>query len=231
MTRRETGAADDAELLALLRQGQAAAYEQLMRRYNRLLFRAARGIVEDDADAQDAVQETYLRAFLSLGTFRGESSLATWLVRIAINQSLGQQRKRGRLVPWHDDPAGEEAPMGDQQAMGDGGEGLSAEAEASRNQLRRSLEQAIDLLPPIYRCVFIFRAVQGLSVEDCAEALQVSGDVVKTRYLRARAMLRDRLAGTEAALAGLHDFQGRRCDEVVAHVLARLRECGAIRDQ
>src|SRR3954466_10550159 len=96
---------DDELLLAGLREGRADAFEQLIRRYNRLLFRAARGIVRDDAAAQDVVQDTWLRAFLGLRDFRGQSSLATWLTRIALNEALTHQRRLGRLVPWEDDMA------------------------------------------------------------------------------------------------------------------------------
>lgn len=225
-------AADDGRLLAELKLGRASAFEQLMRRYNRLLFRAARGIVHDDAEAQDVVQEAYLRAFVALQTFRGESSLATWLTRIAINQALSQQRKLGRTVLWNDDLPNEGTPMAEHQG-GDATTQSSAtpEDDLARSQLRRQLQEAIDLLPPIYRVVFMLRAVQGLSVEDAALALEVSTDVVKTRFLRARAMLRARLqaeAGDEAQL--LHDFQGKRCDDMVASVLAQLRARGIIRD-
>ena len=225
--------AGDAELLALLRQRQVRAYELLMRRYNRLLFRAARGIAPDDGAAQDAVQEAWLRAFTALDSFRGESTLATWLVRIVINQALQQQRKLGRMVLW-----GEEAPLEDSDMPATTAEAIedhaseSPEAAAARLQLRRRLEQAIDLLPPIYRCVFILRAVQDLSVEETAEALRVSQDVVKTRYLRARALLRERLGAEPGAPIGfVHDFQGERCDEMVRSVFAALRRSGVIRDQ
>ena len=212
------------ELLARLRAGEADAFAQLMRRYNRLLFRAARGVLDDDAEAQDAVQEGYLSAFLALATFRGDASLGTWLTRIVINQALRRQRKLGKVVfldeglLFH-----EESAMADDR---------TPEATASRNELRRSLEAAIDLLPPIYRCVFILRAVADLSVEDTAASLRVSRDVVKTRYLRARAMLRRQLdVAGEAALCDVHDFMGARCDEMVRQVLARLRAAGVVRDQ
>lgn len=224
-------AAED-ELLALLRRGSAAGYELLMRRYNRLLFRAARGIVADDAEAQDAVQEAWLRAFTALDSFRGQSALATWLVRIVINQALQQQRRLGRLVLWDEDVPMEESEMpSTSPAPFDAGAGESPEQAAARQQLRLRLEGAIDLLPPIYRCVFILRAVQDLSVEETAEALRVSADVVRTRYLRARGMLRASLGG-EAALSlhSVHDFQGRRCDEMVRGVLAALRAAGVVRD-
>ena len=218
---------DDGALLASLRLGQAGAFESLMRRYNRLLFRAARGVVHDDAEAQDVVQEAWLKAFTGLRDFRGEASLPTWLTRIAIHQALTQQRKLGRLVFWDED-LGE----GDMQTDVPGaGRVPSPEEEVARLQLRRQIEDAIDLLPPMYRTVFMLRAVQGLSVEDTALGLKVSQDVVKTRYLRARALLRTHLGSDPETEAGrLHDFAGRRCDEVVARVLAQLRECGVIRD-
>jgi RNA polymerase sigma-70 factor (ECF subfamily) len=222
--------ADDSQLLAALRQRDARAFEALMRRYNRLLFRAARGIVADDAEAQDVVQETYLRAFTGLETFRGDASLATWLTRIAIHQALGQQRKLGRLVLWEQDPVAEDSEM-PADTHPRHGSAASAEQEAARQQLRRQLEQAIDLLPPIYRSVFMLRAVEGLSVQDTALALQVSQDVVKTRFLRARGMLRAQLRDDpEASAPAVHAFDGRRCDDVVAAVLARLRAAGVLRD-
>jgi RNA polymerase sigma-70 factor, ECF subfamily len=221
---------DDLRLLAGLRQGQARAFEQLMRRYNRLLYRAARGILHDDAEAQDVVQETWLRAFQGLASFRGDASLATWLTRIAIHQALDQHRKLGRMVLWDGDPAQE-----DEMPRNPSDLALappSPEQELARQQVRRRIEQAIDLLPPIYRAVFILRAVQGLAVEDTALALQVSADVVKTRYLRARAQLREELDfDPETEAAYLHDFAGARCDDTVAAVLARLRAAGVIRDQ
>jgi len=212
------------ELLARLRAGQADAFAQLMRRYNRLLFRAARGILADDAEAQDAVQEGYLSAFLALDDFRGDAGLGTWLTRIVINQALGRQRKLGKVVFLD-----EGLLFHEESAMVDD---YTPEATASRNELRQRLEAAIDLLPPIYRCVFILRAVADLSVEDTAASLSVSQDVVKTRYLRARAMLRRHLDGAgELAVCNVHDFMGARCDEMVRQVLARLRAAGVVRDQ
>ncbi|MBI5279778.1 MAG: RNA polymerase sigma factor [Burkholderiales bacterium] len=223
---------EEAALLHGLRERNARAFEQLMRRYNRLLFRAARGIVGDDAEAQDVVQETWLKAFTSLESFRGDSSLATWLVRIAINQALGQQRKLGRLVAWQDEPGeGDDEMAGSNPIATNASDWPTPEEEAQRRQLRRLLEAAIDLLPPIYRSVFILRAVEGLAVEDTAAALRVSAEVVKTRFLRARAMLRTHLLDSaELEAQQLHDFLGQRCDDVVAGVLARLRAGGVIRD-
>lgn len=222
----------ETDLLADLRKGNAQAFEALMRRYNRLLFRTARGIVHDDAEAQDAVQESFLRAFMNLHTFRGESALSTWLTRIVINQALTQQRKLGRLVLWED--AGldkdnlipEDAPAFMGMAL------ETPEADAERRQVRERLERAIVQLPPIYRSVFILRAVEGLSVEDTAQALDITQTAVKTRFLRARSMLRLKLAdNVESSAPALFAFAGKRCDDIVAHVLAQLRSTGVIRDQ
>jgi RNA polymerase sigma-70 factor, ECF subfamily len=221
-----------AELRDLLQQRDPAAYERLMRRYNRLLFRTARSILKDDAEAQDAVQEAWLSAFTALHSFRGDSKLGTWLVRIVINQALQQQRRLGRLVVWDDDALMEESAMAfTTPGITVSGAPESPEQAAARHELRRELEDAIDLLPPIYRCVFMLRAVDDLSVEETADALQVSQDVVKTRYLRARGLLRGQLdSASSASLRLVHDFQDRRCDETVRAVLAALRSAGLVRD-
>jgi RNA polymerase sigma-70 factor (ECF subfamily) len=222
---------DGGELLAALRQRDAAAFERLMRRYNRLLFRAARGIVADDAEAQDVVQETYLRAFTGLETFRGEAALGTWLTRIAINQALAHQRKQGRMVLWDQAAFSQERDMPALPTTDDVETAPSPEDEAARTQLRQRLAEAVDALPAIYRSVFMLRAVEGLGVEDTAAALGVSSDTVKTRFLRARALLRAALQADPASIApSLHDFAGRRCDDTVAAVLARLRPAGVLRD-
>jgi RNA polymerase sigma-70 factor (ECF subfamily) len=213
---------DGGELLAALRLREATAFERLMRRYNRLLFRAARAIVADDAEAQDVVQETYLRAFTGLDAFRGDAALGTWLTRIAINQALAQQRKLGRLVLWDQEASSEDRDMLSLP--------ISDDREAAPSPEER-LADAVDALPAIYRSVFMLRAVEGLSVEDTAAALGVSSDTVKTRFLRARAMLRDALQADPAPIApALHGFDGDRCDDTVAAVLARLRAAGVLRD-
>ena len=211
---------DDAALAAEACRGDAAAFELIMRRHNRLLFRTARGIVADDADAQDVVQETYLRAFQRLGGFRGGAALATWLARIAINVSLDALRRRGRMVSLDDDDEADEmTPSTDP----------TPEAAAERAQMQRLLQAAIDSLPPIYRSVFILRAVQELSVDETAECLGVSAELVRTRHLRARALLRDALgARVEAHAQSVYDFAGARCDAVVAAVLAHLRGNGSL---
>ncbi|MFT3821381.1 MAG: RNA polymerase sigma factor [Rubrivivax sp.] len=210
---------DDAALAAEACRGDAAAFERIMRRHNRLLFRTARGIVADDADAQDVVQETYLRAFQRLGGFRGGAALGTWLARIAINVALDVLRRRGRVVSLADDEADDMRPSTDP----------TPEVAAERAQMQRLLQAAIDSLPPIYRSVFILRAVQELSVDETADCLGLSADAVRQRHLRARALLRDALgARVEAHAQSVYDFAGARCDAVVAAVLAQLRGNGSL---
>lgn len=223
-------ASGDADLVARAGRGEALAFETLMRRHNRLLFRSARGVVGDDAEAQDVVQETYLRAFASLASFRGGCALGTWLARIAINVALDVQRKRGRSVPLDDtldfgiEPAMEHMMAFNAPAT------AAPDVQVERSQMRALLQRAVDSLPPIYRSVFILRAVQELSVDETASCLQVSDAVVKTRYLRARSMLRDALgAQVEAHAHDVYAFAGARCDAVVAQVLAELQRQGRIR--
>jgi RNA polymerase sigma-70 factor (ECF subfamily) len=225
-----TDSRTDAELVLSLQAGDARAFETIMRRHNRLMFRTARGIVRDDAEAQDVVQEAYLRAFTSIASWRGEAALSTWLARIAINVAIAMQRKRGRWISLDDMQQGErdhepEAAMNDPHKPDAG-----PEQQAARTQMRELLEHAVTALPEIYRSVFMLRAVEEMSVEQTADALAVSQDVVKTRYLRARAMLRAAL-GTEVGgdLQHLYAFAGERCDAVVAAVLAELHARGMIR--
>ncbi len=224
----------DVELVERACAGEAAAFEQIMRRHNRLLFRSVRGIVTDDAEAQDVVQDTYLRAFAALPGFRRDSALGTWLARIAIRLAIDAQRRLGRLVsldegdehdPVHAGPFAENRTMPTDATAAE-----SPETEAARGQMRTILQRAIDGLPVIYRSVFILRAVEELSVEETADCLQISADLVKTRYLRARAKLRDALgAALEADAAQVYAFAGARCDAVVEHVLVRLRREGRLR--
>jgi RNA polymerase sigma factor (sigma-70 family) len=215
-----------AELAALAAGGHAQAFEAIMRRHNRLLFRTARGVVPDDAEAQDVVQETYLRAFTHLQAYRGDSSLGTWLARIAINVALGSQRRKGRLVQWED--SAEDATEPEHAMPSPDAEGPHEAAE--RQEVRALLQASIEDLPPIYRSVFMLRAVEELSVEETANCLGVSDDVVKTRFLRARAMLRERLASrAESGAPGTFAFAGARCDAVLAHVMAALVQQGLVR--
>ncbi|MCM2347762.1 MAG: RNA polymerase sigma factor [Acidovorax soli] len=223
--------ADD-ELIEGALQGEQSAFEAIMRRHNRLLFRAARGVVSDDAEAQDVVQETYLRAFTRLRDFRRGAALGTWLARIAINIALDALRKRGRSVPSvsMDGVQDEDHEISPEHMMSlSAPPSQSPEAALARGELRGLLQSAVEGLPPLYRSVFILRAVQEMSVDEAAFCLQVSSDVVKTRYLRARSMLRDALgAQIEAHAESAFPFAGARCDQVVRNVVSELQQRGLI---
>ncbi len=214
----------DEQLVASALQGEQSAFEAIMRRHNRLLFRVARGVVSDDAEAQDVVQEAWLRVFTQLGDFQGGASLGTWMARIAINLALDVLRRRSRSVPV--DPQGlEHEPSPEQMMSFRTPQAASPESVAARTELRALLQSAIEGLPPIYRSVFMLRAVQEMSVTEAAYCLQVTDAVVKTRYLRARSMLRDALgAQIEAHADSVFAFAGERCDQVVRHVVAELQQ-------
>ena len=219
----------DADLVARAGRGEAHAFEAIMRRHNRLLFRSARGIVDDDAEAQDVVQETYLRAFSSLASFRGDAALGSWLARIAINVALDVQRRRRRSVPLDAAQDLDHEPATEHMMAFAAPRITAPDSQVEQGQMRTLLQGAIDRLPPIYRSVFILRAVQEMSVDQTAFCLQVSDAVVKTRYLRARALLRDALgAQVEAHANDVYAFAGARCDAVVSHVLDALRRQGRI---
>jgi len=207
---------DDALVHRIL-AGESALFEHIMRRHNQRVFRAARAILKDDAEAEDVMQETYTRAFAHLGQFRGEAQLGTWLVRIAVHEAFARVRSRRRLAPLPPDDTVEALSMFDRPTP------IDPEHEANNAELRRLLERAIDELPETYRTVFVLREVEGLSTATTAECLGVSEEVVKTRLSRARLKLRDGLyerAGVVASAA--FTFVAERCDRIVAAVLPRL---------
>ena len=202
----QTEALPDIELVERIRRGDVRAMELLMRRHNRMLFRTARAILRDDAEAEDAVQEAYLRAYKALPGFRGESKVSTWLVRIAANEALGRRRRAlrgGEVVPL--DAIPDEADPKD---------------DMLRVEMRRILEMRIDALPEAYRTVFMLRALEELSVEETAAALQIPEPTVRTRFFRARGLLRESLArDIDRGLEEAFGFAGERCDRIVRNVM------------
>ncbi len=217
------------KLLAQLAAGNLLAFEQLMRTHNRRLFRVARSILHSDGDAEDAVQEAYLRAFVALKNYRGTAQLSTWLTRIVINEALGKKRQQATAGQRLD---GDTAfAMNDNHAL-DAIELMLSETPedlAMREELRRLLEARIDHLPDDLRTVFMLRAVEELNVEETAQCLEISPALVKTRLFRARQMLR--LALLRDVKAGLQDsfaFEGGRCDRMVSVVLQAIRHGGGV---
>jgi RNA polymerase sigma-70 factor (ECF subfamily) len=204
------------------RVDDSAEFEALMRRHNRMLFRTARAILHDDAEAEDALQEAYLKAYGAMGSFRGEAKVSTWLARIVANEALQRLRKRNRrgaIIPLHSSDAIEELQEIPEESMSNGPEGAAARAE-----MRKLLEKRIDALPDAYRPVFVLRAVEDLSIEEIAEVLRVPAATVRTRFFRARSLLRESLASEiDLACEDAFGFAGERCDRIVAAVMARIR--------
>jgi len=213
----EIPADSDAELAHRVARGDTRAFGQIMRRYNRALFRTARAILRDDGLAEDAVQEAYLRAYGAIGGFRGESKLSTWLIRIVANEALARRRKdtrRAEVMPISGGDAVDlETPM--QQ---DGPQQM-----AERGEMRRLLEAKIDRLPDSYRAVFVLRALEELSVEETGAALGIPEATVRSRFFRARGFLREAISREiDVAFDSAFGFAGERCDRIVAGVLARI---------
>src|SRR5690349_12452349 len=163
-----SSAATDADLVGYAKGGDRDARRILMRRHNRAAFRTARAILRDDADAEDALQEAWLRVFRKLDGFRGESKFSTWLIRIVANEALMRRRRVARHAEIFPIDASENAsPVPEEATMPEDG----PERAALRGEVRRFLESRIDALPDLYRAVFVLRAVEELSVEETAAAL------------------------------------------------------------
>ena len=213
----------DAALARRIAGGDRGAFEPLMRRHNQLLYRVARSILRDDAEAEDAVQEAWLSAFRNFDKFRGDSALATWLARIAINESYARlrARKRGAEVVALDSARPGDALMEVNGMADDDTE--RPDTAAFRGELRDLLESRIDALPEQFRTVYVLRDVQELSVEETAACLDLPAATVRSRAFRARALLRESLArDIDAATVRAFGFAGARCDRIVATVLRRL---------
>ena len=212
---------DDVSLAARIAAGDRDALRGLMRRHNQRLYRTARAILRDDDEAEDAVQDAYLRAYGAMGTYRGEAKLSTWLVRIVVNEAIARRRKRERTgeVILMDGSLSIDADDGDGNASAP----EAPERAAMRAETRRMLERHIDALPDAFRTVFLLRAVEELPVDEVASALDLPEATVRTRFFRARALLRERMAHElDLRLEEVFAFAGERCDRIVAGVLARL---------
>ena len=213
----------DPDLVERVRAGDAAAFELIMRRHNRRLFRLARSVLRNGAEAEDVVQETYVRAFVKLDDFRGPEGFPAWLARIAYNEALGRVRGWDRVVLLDD-----YVNDGDGDADARRIETMTSrqpdpERLTGNGELRRLLEDAIDALPDDFRAVFVLRAVEGMSVAETAEALAIPPQTVKTRFHRARHRLQEALgARFEALMPAAFEFGGARCDRIVAAVLTRI---------
>jgi len=208
----------DEEVVRRVRAGETALFEVLMRRYNQRLFRTARAILKDEAEAEDVMQQTYVNAYTHLHQFEDRARFSTWLTRIAVNEALARRRRRGRLKEMDALPERDERAM---QALS--APGLNPEEQTTRRELGAILESSFEAIPEIYRTVFMLREVEGLSTTEAAECLGLSEDNVKTRLHRARGLLRHELF-ERAGMAGpdLFPLHLSRCDRVVAAVFAAL---------
>jgi RNA polymerase sigma-70 factor (ECF subfamily) len=217
-----TDTEDDATLIARIRGGDRAAFERMMRRYNRRLYRLARATLRDEAEAQDALQEAYLHAYRSIGQFRGEAALSTWLSRLVLNECFGRRRRSDRrdgvvrIVSSDTDSRIDTVP---------GGEVDLPDRLADRAQMLGILESKLDELPEEFRTVFVLRSVEELSVEETAATLGIPEATVRSRHFRAKGLLREALAReVDLAERDIFEFGGRHCDQVIANVLGRLAD-------
>lgn len=211
----------DAEVVDRVRSGDTALFEILMRRHNQRVYRVARAVVKDEAEAEDVMQQAYINAFTHLGQFEQRSQFSTWLTRITVYEALARRRKRRGEEPLTTtDPAnGEDVPRALASPEAD------PERQAYGRELGRVIEDAVDALPDTYRSVFMLREIEGLSTSETAEGLDLGEEAVKTRLHRARAMVRRGISARLGAAAGREafQFQAPRCDRIVAAVLTEIR--------
>lgn len=199
---------------ALARDGDA--FRTIIKTHNQRLYRIARGVVRNDSEAEDIVQEAYVSAFAHLESFRGDASLATWLSRIVINEALGRLRKRRRMVAMPENPQAEiiRFPLNPSD---------DPERTMAQRQILELVERATDSLPDVYRIVFVARVIEGLSIEETAELLGVRPETIKTRLHRARALVRKALDDQIGpVLLDAFPFAGRRCERLTNAVMQRL---------
>jgi RNA polymerase sigma-70 factor, ECF subfamily len=219
--RQNLQAFDDAHIVALAQAGSEAAFREIMRRNNRRLFRVARAVVRDAGEAEDVLQEAYLKAFAALPSFRGEASLSTWLTRITLNEALQRRRRQRETVELRelDRTPGSGAnvlvfPMLETD---------NPEAAAARTQLRGLLERAVDDLPASFRLVFVMRDIEEMSIEETAAHLKLRPETVRTRLFRARRLLRKALhAKIASGFSEVFPFDGARCTRITDAVIERL---------
>jgi len=209
---------EDAQLVQLARQRDGTAFRTIMQRHNRRLYRMARSVVLNDSEAEDVVQEAYVRAFINLDQFRGDSSLATWLSRIVLNEALGRLRRRRPMVDLgtiENSPSSQIIPFPAPQ--------LDPERTIAQREIQRLVEHAIDALPDAFRIVLVARIIEDMSIEETAELFGLRAETVRTRLHRARALLKVALKQhIDSALTEAFPFAGQRCARTTSAVLLRI---------
>jgi RNA polymerase sigma-70 factor (ECF subfamily) len=219
---RAAGLAPDMDIIQRVLDGDTASFELIMRRYNRRLYRVARTVLRNDADAEDVVQDAYIKAYENLRKFEGRGAFSGWLAKIALNEARGRLRGADSArnhVSFDDPEESEEANY-----MANLISTLpSPEQNVVRGEVRSLLESAIDALPDAYRMVFVLCGVEEMSIAETADCLDVEPATVKTRYHRARNILRQQLSSLVDTSAGeVFSFDGARCDRIVSGVFLRL---------
>lgn len=213
---------DERSMITRVATGDRLAFECMMRRYNRQLYRLARATLRDRTEAEDALQDAYIQAYRSIGQFRGDASLSTWLSRLVLNECFARMRRSARRrnvmsIVSPNTPI-ESAPMF-------ANEFDSPDKALGRAQMRELLERKVDELPENFRIVFVLRSVQELSVDETASTLGIAEETVRSRHFRAKGLLRESLArDLNLAERDLFEFGGQHCDRVVARVLTSLGE-------
>lgn len=209
-------ALSDEDIVARVLSGEVPLFELLVRRHNQRLYRATKAILKDEGEAEDAMQEAYVRAFVKLDQFAGDAKFSTWLTKIAVYEALGRLRRRKRQEEIPDTMKSHDNP----------------ERTVHDLQVRAAIEDAVEKLSPIYRAVFVLREVEELSGSETAECLGITEETVKTRLHRARVLLRhrlDRIIG--GALGRSFSYGGRRCDAMATAVMARIQTLSAGRNE
>lgn len=215
----------DADLAALVAARDEAAVRLVTQRNNQRLFRAAWSILKNRAEAEDAVQSAYLRAFAAIARFESRSSLSTWLTRIAINEALGRARAAKRRRANLDRTSVVHLDTYREKLMRGSMDETLPDGALARREIRQMLETAIGRLPPNFRLAFVLREVEGLSVEEAAEMIGIPPATLKTRHLRARRRLQEELAPElRSALTGAFPFAGADCEAMTERVMAAF--CG-----
>lgn len=213
----------DSAIVARVSAGDNHAFTLLMRRYNQALYRTARSILRDDVEAEDVLQDAYILAYRGMNKFRGDARLSTWLTRIVINEAVARLRKATRRAEVIRLDCDMEPDSDSMEANTSGAASEPAEGTAMRAEARRLLEAKVDALPEVFRTVFVLRALEEMTVEEVAVALDIPEATVRTRYYRARCCLREALSREiDFAFEEAFRFAGERCDRIVAGVIRRL---------
>ncbi|NKK76728.1 RNA polymerase sigma factor [Rhizobium leguminosarum] len=213
----------DADLVPLAKMGDEPAIRTIVQRHNQRLFRTARAIIRNDAEAEDVVQAAYIRAFTNLATFRGEAQLSTWLTRITLNEAFGRVRARKNTTGLEEIDMQTTAPGGEVLQFPSSLSATDPETELARSQARHLLENAVDELPDDFRAVFVLRDVEGMSTDEAASYLGIRPETAKTRLHRARKMMRQSIEKQlSGAFSALFPFDGARCGFMADRVIAAL---------